>query len=397
MEGYLDQAERLLQDVVQSRDISTLVVLHHLRDLSKVLDNLKLYNECHLTGNCALDLAEALGRRSLEFRQEQAGTLALIAGLSVYRPRARTLFIQAVSICEEVVANNASHSNKHRLLLVLGTAGSWAPDHLRAQWLGRAVQLMTKELPPTMVHPEHRTVIHNNYGNGLCDLKQYPSAIEAYHESISIIRTLINNNPAKYNFYLAQTLTNMGTILYHLGKCDDAIVAYEEALEIYTTMSAQDPLQYNGHMATTLYNYRMILSNLNRVSEAAAMEKRAITLLRNLAQKGNEFKIFLCNALQYYGIHCHVLEQYAEALPAYQESILLRRALAATDSEEERRLIESLHAIAYIFLDANRHAEANAAANEALERNHGRPFERCPCAPNFQSCIVCQRATMTDS
>ena len=34
MEEYLDQAKILLQGVVQSRDISTLVVLHHLRDLS---------------------------------------------------------------------------------------------------------------------------------------------------------------------------------------------------------------------------------------------------------------------------------------------------------------------------------------------------------------------------
>ena len=49
MEEYLDQAENLLQNVVQSCNISTLVVLHHLRDLAEVLDNLKLYDECHLT------------------------------------------------------------------------------------------------------------------------------------------------------------------------------------------------------------------------------------------------------------------------------------------------------------------------------------------------------------
>ena len=110
MEEYLDQAEILLRDVIQSRDTSTLVVLRHLCYLAVVLDNLKLYDECCLTGNCALDLAEALVRRSLEFRQKQAETLALIAGLSMYQPRARTLFIQAVSICEEVVANNPSHS-----------------------------------------------------------------------------------------------------------------------------------------------------------------------------------------------------------------------------------------------------------------------------------------------
>jgi hypothetical protein len=81
---FLDQAEILLRDVVQSRDVSTLVVLHHLRDLAKVLDKLRLYDECRLTGNCALDLAEALSRRLFEFREEQAETLSLIAELSVY-------------------------------------------------------------------------------------------------------------------------------------------------------------------------------------------------------------------------------------------------------------------------------------------------------------------------
>ena len=100
MEEYLDQAERLLRDVVHSRNISTLVVLHQLCDLTKILDNLKLYDECRLTGDCALDLAEALGRRSLEFKQDQADTLALIAGLTVYQPRARALFINRLSPSE---------------------------------------------------------------------------------------------------------------------------------------------------------------------------------------------------------------------------------------------------------------------------------------------------------
>ena len=263
MGEYLDRAEIFLQNVVQSRDISTLVVLHHLRDLAEVLDNLKLYDECRLAGNCALDLAEALGRRSLEFRQEQADTLALVAGLSVYHPRARTLFIQAISICEELVANDASHSNKNRLLIVLERAGYWAPDHLSVQWLERAVQLMTKELPPTMVHPEFRSVIYFNYGICLHRLKQYYNALGAYHEAISIRRTLVNNDPVKSNLYLTKTFTNMGITLRHLGKYDDAIVAYKEGLDICATMSAQDPLQYNERMARTLLNYGVALEASN--------------------------------------------------------------------------------------------------------------------------------------
>ena len=395
MERFLDQAEILLGDVVQSRDLSTLVVLHRLRDLSEVLDNLKLYEECRLTSNCALELAEALGRRSLEFRNEQAETLALIAGLTVYQPRARTLFVQAVSICEEVVENNASHSNKSTLLDVLGRAGYLGPMDLCAQWMERAVQLMTKELPPTMVHPLSRSAIYNNYGFGLRQLKQYASAVEAYDEAISIHRILANIDPATQNFHLAQALRIMGETLNDLGKYDDTVVIYKEALEICTTMSAQDPLQYNELMAHTLICYGTTLENLNQFSEAAAVQQQAASLYRNLAQTGYECTKKLCYALHSYGVTCNLLGMHAESVLAYQESILLRRALTATGAEEEN-LIRCLHNIAQSHLALGEHAEANIAANEALEMNHGRVLEGCNYAPDFKSCFVCQRGTIPD-
>jgi len=402
MEEYLDEAEILLRNVVQSRDISTLVVLHHLRDLARVLDNLKLYDECRLTGNCALDHAESLGRQSVEFRHEQAETLALIAGLSVYQPRARTLFIQAISICEEVVENNASNSNTHKLLLVLEGAAHWALDHLTAlssQWRERAIQLMTEELPLTMVDPHFRSVVYHNYGNGLHELKQYSNAFEAYHEAVSIRRTLANNDPAKYNFFFAQTLMNMGIALDDIGKYDDAIVAYKEALEICTTMSTQDPLRYNKLRANTLLNYDVTLQNLNQVSEASVVGKQAISLLRDLAQTGNECKSLLCDALHNYGVSCASLGRHAEAVLAYQESIALRRALAATDSVDEKHLMSALHNIANSFHALDKYHEANTAATEFLERNHGRVrvFEICRYAPDFSACFVCQRGVMPDS
>ena len=397
METFLDQAEILLRDVIQSRDISTLVILHRLRDLSDVLDILELYDECRLTGSCALDLAEALGRQSLEFKHEQAETLALIAGLSVYQPRARTLFTQAVSICEEVVANNASHSTRYSFLNVLSRAGYWASGHLRAQWLERAVQLMTKELPWTMVNPKLRSVIYNNYGNGLYKLAQYAGAVEAYQEAISICRMLALDNPTKYNPYLTQALTNMGITLDAFGKYDDAIAAYKEALEICMAVSAQGPLRHNKLVAMVILGYGITLGNLNQASEAAVVQEHAISLCRNLVQTGNECTNLLCDALHHYGRSCYLLGKHAEAVLAYQESILLRHGHAATDSDEERKLIASLHNIPNSFLALEKPAEANAAAIEALERNHGRVLEGCSSAPNFKACFVCQRAMITDS
>jgi len=396
MEKYLDRAEILLRDVVQSRDIPTITVLNHLRDLTKVLDNLKLYDECRLTGNCALDLAEALGRRSLKFRYEQAETLSLIAGLSVYQPRARTLFVHAVSICEEVVGIDASHSNKHRLLTVLSRAGSRNSDRLGTQWLGHAIQLMTKEISPTVVDPHFRSAIYYNYGNRLRHLKQNSDALEAYHKALSVCRRLANNDPAKYTPHVARTLMNMGLALGDIGKYDDAIVAYKEVLEICTTMSTQDPPRYNELMAKTLLNYGNTLGSLNQVSEAALIAKQAISLLRKLAQTGNERTNLLGIAFHSYGSHCASLGQHAEAMLAYQES-LLQHPLAATDSGAEKHLMLTLHNIAHSSRALGKYAEANTAATEFLERNHGRVLEICHYAPEFSRCFVCQRGITPDS
>ena len=315
----------------------------------------------------------------------------------MYQPRARALFIQAVSICEEVVANNASHSNKMLFLFVLGRAGPSTVDTLSTQWLERAVQLMTKELPPTMVNPNFCSFIYEHYGAILSLLKQYSKALEAFHEAISIRRTLVNNNPAKSNLHLAETFRNMGVTLRYLGKYDDAIVAYKEALDICATMSAQDPLQYNKQMATTLLNYGVALEVSSQVSEAAVVKKQAISLYCDLAQAGNECTHLLCAALHNYGHNRYLLGQHAEAVLVYRESILLRRTLAAANPEKEIYLISALHDISNSFHALGKHADANAAANEALERNHEWVLEDCDYAPDFEACFVCQRATIPDS
>jgi hypothetical protein len=75
-----------------------------------------------------------------------------------------------------VVANHPSDSNKMKLLVVLNRAGYWAGDlhsDFGAQWLKQVVQLMTKELPSTMVSPHYCSVIYNNYGEHLYRLKHH--------------------------------------------------------------------------------------------------------------------------------------------------------------------------------------------------------------------------------
>ena len=207
---------------------------------------------------------------------------------------------------------------------------------------------------------------------------------------------MVNNNPAKYYYPLATALMNMAMALDDLGKYDDAIAAYKEVLGICAAMSGQDPLKCDELTARTFIYYGITLGNSNQVSEAAAVHKQAVSLCRNLVQKGHECTELFCDALYNYGIGCHSLGMHAESVLAFQESIHLRRALAATEYEE-RCLILSLHDIVDPFLALGKHAEANAAANEALERNHGKVLEDCGYAPDFKSCLVCQRVKIPDS
>lgn len=103
IEEYLQAAKELLQDMIEAKDVPTIEAIHRLRDLAEVLDQLKLQQECLVVGDCAIKLAQALGLRAVEFQKVSAETISLIAGLNVYKPRTRPLFIQAIAICEASV------------------------------------------------------------------------------------------------------------------------------------------------------------------------------------------------------------------------------------------------------------------------------------------------------
>src|SRR5258708_26414621 len=105
--------------MIDSKDIPTIEAIHCLYDLSMVVDQLKLHEECVVVGDCAINLAQALGSRGLEFQKVEAETIALIAGLDVYKSRACPLFTQAISICEAFVIQDGSYTAKMTLLEIL--------------------------------------------------------------------------------------------------------------------------------------------------------------------------------------------------------------------------------------------------------------------------------------
>ena len=395
MAEYLNQADVLLRNIAQSRQISTIVVLHHLRELSEVLDNLKLYDECLLTGNCALDLAAALGRRSLEFRNEQAETFGLIAGLSAYQPRARTLFTAAISISERVVEYDASHSNKKRLFNLLDRAGYWAEDNPRlgAQWLKRAVQLMN-ELPPSMVTGAFRTITYYNYGRHLSVLEHYAQAAKAFRESVSICHALASINPVQYAGDLVTALERMGIALHQLGEYEKAASAYKEALGEWMPRLVQDPVQYNVQLAHLLCNYGVALQRLGDISASVEPLKEAVSLFSRLTRRGPGYRASICYALYRYGWSCHLHGHHAEALAAYRGCNPLLHAIVATDPGKKECLSMALHTLANSLHALGKDGDADKEATKALQMNQGRVLQSCKYAPDFNLCFVCQRVNI---
>jgi hypothetical protein len=142
----LDKAETLLKDMLDLKDVSTIITIKRLIELANILDTLELEDECRTVGNCALNLAQIVAGRSPSFRTDHVNTIASIAELSTYCARARTLFFQAISIQEEVVADDPTPAAQFAHLVVLGRAGYWAAYNaenadLALQWLQYGVDI----------------------------------------------------------------------------------------------------------------------------------------------------------------------------------------------------------------------------------------------------------------
>jgi len=99
IENHLETAKELLQVMIEAKDVPTIEAIHRLRDLATVLDQLKLQDECLVVGNCAMQLAQALGLRAVEFQKVAAQIIFRITRLDVYKSRMCPLFIQAISTC----------------------------------------------------------------------------------------------------------------------------------------------------------------------------------------------------------------------------------------------------------------------------------------------------------
>ena len=324
MKKQLEQAKDLLQAMIEAKDIPTIEVIHRLCDLAKVLDHLRFQEECLVVGDCAITLARAFGSRAVEFQKEEAQTILLIARLNVYKSRACPLFIQAISIYDAFVILDGSDFTKAMLLGALDSAGAHdeTPPALCAQWLGRAVDLIS-ELPSTMVADELRGSVYINYGSVLCTLKAHSKAVAAGERAVAFYRSLdAGHDQMMYKNDLALALFNYGITLYDMRCIEAALIVNQEAVSLYRTLAVDGHEEHKRNLARALYHYGITLRHMGHLEDTLSVTQEVVSLYRALAIDGHEeHKSNLAGALCDYGYTlCH-MGRLEAALSVRQETV----------------------------------------------------------------------------
>jgi tetratricopeptide (TPR) repeat protein len=370
MEKQLQEAKDLLQAMIESRDVPTVEAIHRLCDLSIVLDQLKLQEECLVVGDCTIKLAQALGSQGVGFQKEQAATISLIAGLGVYQSRACPLFIQAISICEAFVIEDSSDSAKVALVRTLGRAGSRVNRHdaLCAQWLDRAINLIA-ELPLPMVTDSLRGSVYFNYGVMLDLLKEYRRALAAGERAVAFYHSLVSSyGGSMYKEYLAKALYNCGHAHSEMGHLEEALRVQQEAISLFRTLAADGQDELKGKLADALHNCGITHSKLGHLEDVLIVRQEAVSLYRTLVADGHdELRKNLADALYNCGKIYSKMDHLEDALSVRQEAVSLFRTLIADGQDELRRkLADALHNCGITYSKMGRLEDALSIRQEAV-------------------------------
>ena len=351
MEGLLERAKGLLQNIIEAKNVPTIGAVHQLRDLARVLDQLKLREECLMVGDCAIKLTQALGLRHVEFQRVSVPIITVIASLNAYESRMRPLFIQAISVCEAAVIEDGSSSAKMNLFLILACAGIRARDYpaLSAQWLGRAIDLIA-ELPSAMLAGEQHIMVYDYYVRSLCKLRQFPKALAVGERAVALFRSptswedgLHQKQGRAHVFQIhGVTLGEMGDLGNALN-VEDALGVQQEVVSfLCAPLAHRKGQKVNLALALAHRQYGWALSSVGRLEDALSAQQEAVSLFRAVVAHREEQKANLGRTLRQCGWTLSKMSHLEDALSAHQEAVSLFRAIVAHREEQKANLGRTL-------------------------------------------------------
>lgn len=176
-------------------------------------------------------------------------------------------------------------------------------------------------------------------GGSLDAYKNSEDAIQAYGESINILKLLIYRNGKKqWSSDLANALLNKGAALFHLNYFAESLRVTDQAIELYQTLMQEKSNQHLAeNLACALMNQGNNLAIQHKYHEAISFYNQSITIRRDLLKKNenNALEDKLAASLVNLGnVHAD-LDQFEEAKNVYEEGIKIRRLLVTQKNYQD--------------------------------------------------------------
>jgi tetratricopeptide (TPR) repeat protein len=152
----------------------------------------------------------------------------------------------------------------------------------------------------------------NNLALRLLELERRDQALAAARRAVTIGREHARDDSGLRQ--LAASLTNLGVILWEIGKPDEALRVVEEAENIHQQLWARGDAGVARQRASNLMNQGLVLSQMGRREQAAEACREAVELRRHLAREGHPVRAELAAGLDNLGTLLHELGRSKEAL-----------------------------------------------------------------------------------
>ncbi|HET8661557.1 MAG TPA: tetratricopeptide repeat protein [Micromonosporaceae bacterium] len=286
--------------------------------------------------------------------------------------RALTAAEAAVDICRDLAARTPD-MYEAGLALALGNLGNHMSNlnqHDRA--IPPTEEAVTIYRRLATAYPEafesHLARVLCNLGDRLAQAGRHSEALPPAAESVRIRRRLAEPHPAVHQADLARSLASLGMQAADLCRWDEALSCTAEAVRIYRGLADRRPDAHLSSLAGALCQLSTVLNEVQRLPEALDSAEEAVTKWRAIVRHDKAAIPGFTSALQTLAARRTDAGQLDGSVEAAQEAVLMLRDLVRQNAAaHEPRLAAALNNLCISLAMARRFAEALPAAQEAVD------------------------------
>jgi eukaryotic-like serine/threonine-protein kinase len=288
---------------------------------------------------------------------------SLLAGLAGSDPEARA----ALATCRTRMSRPLHHGGKSALALA---ACKQARADLEAlATVPGASNVSRHDFADTL----------NELGIVLWQTGKPAEAEPEFRTALAIQQQLADDNPGNTDFcvFLANSRVHLGNVLKLTGKVSDAEAEFRIAMAIYQKLADEKPavISFRRNLALCHSDFGALLFATARLSDAEAEHRIAMAIEQKLAEDnpGNtDVRVLLANSHRSLGQLLFLAGKLSEAEVEYRTALAINQKLAGDDLNKTyfRFLLASSHgSLGYVLLVAGKRSEAEAECRRALAIN----------------------------